>query len=162
MWGWTLILLTIGLIIVIWDSSKHQDSEGSVLTIIGIFIILFSWLSGLFLGSFLPVSYTDHDIETIKLVNLRNSQDIQGSLFLGTGHISGTERYVFYSEINNGYVLNTILAKEVIIYEENRNDGILLKKTDSIPGNAFHFSKSQQSFEFHIPKDSIDRSFKLE
>lgn len=108
----------------------------------------------------------------IKLVALKDTSGIRGTFFLGSGSVRQEFYYFFYKKEKDGSVtFDKLLARNVKIYEEERKDGVIkafekrpIKKI-SLSLFGFHHPANgdrDQRYEIHIPKGSIERTFKLD
>lgn len=83
-----------------------------------------------------------------EIVALTDNSQLSGSFFLASGSVGQEECYKFYSKtVGGGKKFDSLPAKDVIIYEENRNDAYIsqIQTTENYP-------KIKQGIYLFIPK----------
>lgn len=114
-------------------------------------------------GAALPKEYVmDRQIE---LVTIQDTSGIQGSFFLGTGHIESKSYYVFYQKEGNGVRFGKVSAEKAVVYEEERNGGLIKTYTRQFTSgwhNAFGTTLGGEKYEIFIPQGSILHEFQLD
>jgi hypothetical protein len=125
------------------------------------------------------IAQADMVLKEYRLVALRNTSSVGGTLILGTGYIGLEEYYQYFYEYDGGYVRGRlkVSAKDyhIVVYEEDRQDGVLFffgcKEVTETPKITSFFSeriatqgscKRFNRYEFHIPRGSIVRNMKLD
>lgn len=158
----TLIFFMIPVAICIVVAIRHPQNEGLCFaaTLIGNLCII--------LGIIIPVqlhgTFYIESTET-NLLTLKDNSNIEGKWFLFGGYIHEKEYFYFYEERpNGGYKLDKLIADKCTVYEEDRDNGILLT-ISRFPNhdNKWAFdSYVARTYEFHIPVGSISREFNLD
>ena len=100
-----------------------------------------------------------HILEQYPLRVLKNNSEINGGgvFFLGIGgfNINEKQKYYFYKQVGNGYILDSVVAdKYVLIIEDEEKQPYMVIKQDYCYSNT-------RTTEFHIPKNSIMQNYKL-
>ena len=75
--------------------------------------------------------------------------NLQGSFFLGIGSINNVEKYYFYKNVDDGLLLGSVYASQVILIED-----------DSITPQYIDYACSID--KIYIPKGTIKTSFNIE
>lgn len=129
----------------IWEKGLNYGSGIFVGALIGILIaIMFS--------SFLGHEQIQQEYEKTEIVALTDNSQISGSFFLASGSIDQEDYYKFYFKTpDGGKQWNSLLARNVIIYEEDRNDAYISKIQ-----NVKSFRKIRKWNYVFIPKFLID------
>lgn len=100
----------------------------------------------------------------LELVALQDNNGIHGDFFLGSGFIESELYYVFYYKYEDkegaGFKTDRILAKNAIVYEQIRNDGLV--KIYKFSRGGFLRKTVFERYEIFIPKGSILRQFQLD
>ena len=110
---------------------------------------------------------TDVELREItSLVSLRNSEVSEGHLTLGCGSIAGVAYYYYFAgDSMTGYRQYRVPADDTPIFEEERTTGELWTFHNAVPARYDRWSIGPAilfRYEFHIPRGSIVRQFRLE
>jgi len=165
-----IVLCVIGVAVAVYKVSSDDLWDGfwERLAFMVLFSLAVVWICGLIgagiafgIGQLLPTEITTTQTE---LISLRHDSETQGHFFLGSGSIDGKLTYFFYKEHRGGFAAGTVpIGDNVIIFEEERENGILVTRTEHLSwGKEFAFYSPQYSYEFHIPGGSILREFNLQ
>jgi hypothetical protein len=138
--------------------------------LIGAACQVFSLLIISFGENFIPTKWSNVYSLT-KLVSLKDKDNLNGSFILGSAEISGEHYYTYFYEHKGGFKKTSInqnklkgSMSEVIIFEEDRNDGELRVYNLEYAKewhNFFGKKPVDKKYEFHVPKGSITRGFEL-
>lgn len=103
-------------------------------------------------------SYSDTPI-----YSLNDQSMISGQFFLGIGSINGQMTYVYYQNVNGGFQLKEVEARDVTIYQDEDNNPFLRVYSEQLINDDTGkvVSSDPISYEFHIPGGSIVREFNL-
>lgn len=108
---------------------------------------------------------------TTQLVSVGARDGVYGNFFLGSGEISSQSYYTYFQKEDGGFRKASLSEKElpgsqskILVFEEERTDGEL--RVYSLEYNEDFVKKflkhpDSKKYEFHIPKGSIQREFKL-
>lgn len=113
------------------------------------------------IGMFIPKDYVV--CKEIELVAMQDNEYLQGSFFLGSGYIESELYYVFYQKEGSGIKFNKIPRERVVIYEEERNDGVMkiyIARFKPKWCNAIALSRAK--CRIFIPKGTIIQKFNLD
>lgn len=119
---------------------------------------------GIVVSISLPMSKEINTYE-YNIVTLQDNSHVSGGLFLGTGSINGSMKYVFYYELpNGGFKMNQISYENTTIIYSNDKKVIIYKEE---PTNSFlnWFAidlEFNTSYEIYVPKGTISNDFKLD
>ena len=108
-----------------------------------------------------------HKAKVVTLVSLRNQEGLAGEFFLGSGQIDTQSYYFFFKKLGDGFQLDKQPATEsVTVFEEDRKDGELsvYQKESRRFGSAKWYQVQFVEccrYEFHIPRGTIQREFKV-
>ncbi len=101
----------------------------------------------------------DGDPITYEVVALTNRASLEGTFFLASGYMK--EELYFYAYIrkeNGAIVLEMSKAKYAEIYEEDRDDAILIKYR-----YAFYAGRNQYiDHQYYVPKGTVIRGINLD
>lgn len=68
-------------------------------------------------------------IDTVKLVSMKDTSQIEGKFFLGSGSINNNIFYSFYyREKDKGIKYGQVFANNTTIYDDSQSDDVILKK----------------------------------
>lgn len=135
----------------------------------------FPWIFiTLFFISVITCCYINHlgiaeyqQITKKELVALRDKDGISGNFFLGGGRIGDKQYYFYYEKLSNGsFTANKIDASGVAIYEEDRQDAVLLVYEVVLKNGWWWFvtypsHDPDGSIQFYVPKGTIRRGFSI-
>lgn len=173
----TLALIVIGMIILFTKTYKSYDDGHDRTKLIMVCILLTTLMSiipvviiGGVTGE-LAVEHKQITTET-QIVCLKDTSSINGNVYLFGGQIDGKPCYYYYEKVNNGaFLLKSVSSDKVLIYEQDRNDGVIKKSFDQITPNKYwnfgwflgvHQYLENEKTEFYIPAGSISRQFILD
>lgn len=147
---------------------RHADSFFGYV-FFGFFIIFFAFFAALIgtglaflVGCIFPKKWQESGM--VKLIAVRDINGVKGSFVLGTGSIESKQYYFFYKEQGGGFVPGKVeVFDNVVIYEEQREDGILKSFSREFSNPIFWLFgiPNSERYEFFIPKGSIKPGFVL-
>jgi hypothetical protein len=161
-----IITTLICLVINYYDIGIESFSD-FVLT------LFLSSLQGLIGGmiGFLVALCFSLDYETIKynknIVSLKDNTSIKGNFFLGTGHIEGSMKYVFYVENNdNTYSMNMLDFDKAKIKYSTSNPKLKITKTIPVKNQwnnwAIDLCSVKTKYLIEVPIGTIKNDFQLD
>ena len=105
---------------------------------------------------------------TDTLVSLHTKDGVQGTFYLGSGSINGSQYYFFYRKNGDGsFVPGRVYADDAVrVYEETRTDASMLtydwvKGSDEVNLFSFPVNAGGHSYDFHVPTGTILRGFSM-
>lgn len=102
-----------------------------------------------------PIDYT----ETIYIESLRDGSVPEGSFVLGSGSISGSDVYIYYTKNEQGgYVRSHMNADMSIIYMDENEKPYLVKHFSET--NRLH-KRFESSYSFHVPNGTVTKTFNV-
>jgi hypothetical protein len=168
---YTILLFFIITTVVFLIVNYKDLGCDSFLELLRILILSFlQGLSGGFVGFLvalcLPMDYKTQEYNK-NIVSLKDNTSIKGHFFLGTGHIEGSMKYVFYVENNDkSYSMNILeFDKARIKYSENKPK---LKITQTTPIKkqwnnwAIDLSSIKTIYLIEVPTGTIKNDFQLD
>lgn len=163
-----ILLITcvvIGLVIVIL-SLKDGSDDILPQTIIGAsFFLALGLLGPLILADTIPTEYIPHEEKELRLVHDQISTESR--FFLFGGRLDGKPGYTYYVEQDNGgFKLESVEAENVTVFEEDRNDAVLIILKPQ-PRNDFFkrlvfYGHNDRRYEFHVPIGTIANKLELD
>lgn len=156
-----IIAFVITLIIAIVIHLRSYNFEYVIIWMIVAFIILF-----------MPVQFIDFKTEGVKIdeipiVSLKDNSNSEGEFFLGSGKVEDIDYYYYMTQTEKGLkmdkketdssYINEVDSEEykVEIYE-------LELKSKFVKFMFELILEEQYEYIFHIPKDSVDKSFNVD
>ena len=168
-----IFLALIGIAIVglfLKDRSYFHFNLFFGLMLGALFGLFSSLIAGLIVESIIPKQWVE--VETIELISLRDSENISGRHFLGTGSIGTKQYYFFYKKAGKGYQPGKIEVDDnIIIFEENRTNGEIKKYKEKFIDSpryrswrliSFMTMPRNEKYEFFIPEGSLKKDFTLD
>lgn len=121
-------------------------------------------------GALVGLAFPAHPVKNSEtpLVALRDKDGIQGSFFLGSGHIEDKQYYFFYAQQPDGsFTPGKVEANRwVRVYEQERSDAILITyrweansrwaEWLSVPVHAIG-----NSYDIHVPRGTVRRGYTM-
>lgn len=113
---------------------------------------------------------TEEYVEKYEIVSIGDTSITEGTFVLGSGRVSGEEYFIFYQKVDDAYVQKKESASHSYIYETLK-DGqipIVVYKTQKIKDSwkpfvaRYEYDRGGKKVEFHIPKGSIIKDFRLD
>lgn len=130
-----------------------------------LFLLLFFGLLFMFLffAAFITIESTDNWTHYETIVSLKDSSNISGSFFLGTGSIDQKQYYVAYvTTTNQGNTFKQIkIPVNKTIIEENNNQTPRIVSKWKISGYISK-TKTHTHFKIIVPKNTIIKQFKIQ
>jgi ABC-type proline/glycine betaine transport system permease subunit len=162
-----IIGIILGIILGIYYTYKECEYKDFI------FYFLNSLISVVILGflcymiAFILPYKTEMKLTAIyQLESFQDNNNIEGSFFLGCGHIDGRMKYVFYYQTDNGYKMGQLSYNKVFIKYSNelpKIESYSEVKTDSFINlfsiNVLHF---ERKYIIYIPKGTIKKNFNLD
>lgn len=103
-----------------------------------------------------------------KLVALRDKDGVEGTFFLGSGHIQNQPYYFYYERLADGALRpGKLLADEAVrVYEEDRQDAELVRwdwktKARWVWLVAIPHDDEALSWDFHVPKGTVKTGYSM-
>lgn len=163
-----MVIFALAGLVVGWLKLEYKDelsdyAMGVFMSVIfGFFGLLLGFGISVGVGAALPKEYVlDKQME---LVAIQDTSGIQGRFFLGAGTIESKFYYVFYQRERNGIRFGNVPAENAVVYEENRDDG-LIKEYDKrfMAGwHDFFGATWGERYDIFIPEGSILHEFNLD
>ncbi len=111
---------------------------------------------------------TSVTIQDLPIASIRDSYQIEGSFYLFHGQIGETSVYLYYEYLGNGaFTQKSLDADGVVIFEEDRTDGVLRKETmvrrSPLSWCTMPLTSESTNYSFRVPRNSVvkDYSFDL-
>lgn len=170
---WIVAFCLLGIFVgILLGSTMESPISESIAAglLFGTFGSLFGILFAMLVTTLMVPPQESTEVKEYKLASLRNDDSLAGTFFLASGSFGEVRNYRFYREYNGGYRLFTLPAEDsrVIICEEDRNDAVVRITTWTIRDSKRSMwmlpreDKSEDlSWEFHIPRGSIQHTFSL-
>ncbi len=160
----TLILGILTIVVLVYLIIQLRDHD-----IISVLLLLLAGgvLSAVsFIVPFLIAGdFVEREIyKETRLVSLQDSIDVKGQFFLFGGSIEGEPYYYFYKELSSGgYQLDKIEAYRVIIFEEDRDNALMVQYRNIYEKTSWSFRVAEYSkYEIYIPRGTLIRNFRLD
>lgn len=183
-----IIAALIGLLIGFYRGQKihGNDTENKGISIlgktasgIGIFLLI-GLVSSLVLSLIVKETVVRVKVETgrINIHAMSDGSGIQGSFFLGSGHIGTTDYYYYYESMGSGgFKQGKVPVDNATIFEDEKGRAYMIKYKMAMPKD--HWSNgwailtsnnngssncgcSQGPVEFHIPSGSVKHNYNLD
>ncbi len=162
-----ILICAVGLAIIFAiDFWSFEDSVTAKLgfTSVGVF---FGGTIGLLLAAIVGIPAPEVTVKTeeISLAAFNDSRTIRGSFFLGCGTVEGNVTYFYYRQRpDGGLEQGWVQSENVIIYEEDRADGILqvYQKKLVHPWEFWALPWGSPCYQFRVPKGTVIRQFKAD
>lgn len=162
---WTIIILcALGIFIGIWQEKKYgycPDFYDYLLHAVLYFLL--SVPVALILAFALPA-----DLKKVKRISeleaINDGQSINGSFFLGSGHIEGRMQYAYYVKNGDFYRLWSVDASDAFVrYTNGKPTRTIVKEeyTDAFI-NYFALDETSTYYIFDVPKGSIQSNYSLD
>jgi hypothetical protein len=103
----------------------------------------------------IPPTYSYYDTA---IISLNDGSELYGSFIIGSGNIGENPVFVFYKAGKKGYKLETLMAEYTEIIEDENNSPYLRTNMIQYVGDL----PIEDSFEFHVPKNTIVRTMALD
>lgn len=169
---WTIIIITVIFIFiaVLYEYKTDLKADWSDYAIYSLIGLVFGLLIGFPISFVLP-SKTEMVKETYRIEALQDNSRVNGSFFLGCGHINDEMKYVFYYEENGLYKLGQLDCNDVWIKYSDDNPKIEVltrRKVKSAFINNFTLLydeyKGSENHEYiiYVPKGAIKQDYQLD
>ncbi len=115
------------------------------------------------IGAFAPT--TDKISSETKLIAFKDGSSVTGSFFLGCGSVGGKDVYMYYYQrADGGIVRGRVDADRAVIFEENRADGVLEARTQTLthPWELWALPDTEPHYQLRVPKGTVIRQFKAD
>jgi len=100
---------------------------------------------------------------TLQIASISTDSTISGSFFLGSGMIGEESYYITYAKTNNGgYRMYKFKTNRSVIYEDGNENPYVTYFLRSDYAHSVKGIAYASSAEFHVPKGTIVREFKLQ
>ena len=163
--GWLLAMLILGMRELYcklhpkkdyqpWAKKKEQVMA---YFIVGVFAGLFSVILMPIITYFTPVH-----AYRLPIVSMRGQTEAEGQFFIGCGSIQGVEYYYAMRDLgNNSYRRMKVPSHKVIIIEGDSPPHV--KFIDHATSKKWTFIEFEVTeYEFHVPKGTVIKRFKIE
>lgn len=158
-------MICFGIFLKLFSEYGLEFSDYIMSIVFGIIVGIFMYLFvSLIIGCALPLK---NITENINIYALQDNASIQGSFFLGSGNINGTMKYYYLTKNEDGVIMNTINADNVIIVESSDKPHIEIDKQKFKEGfwNSQIFLGSFETTiktKIIIPKGSVKYGFNVD
>lgn len=158
------LIVAVGVLKLFSKEKYREDRDLIFLGAMG-FALILSFFCIFLIDLNLPREYIlDKEME---LVSFKDTVNIEGKFFLGTGNIGSELYYVFYQkEEDGGIKFGKLPVKEVTIYETGEKGYIqiynLKLKEKRYYSLGFSDLLNKRKYKVFIPKGSILQEFKLD
>ena len=120
---------------------------------------------GFIVGTAFPQQWTPES--QARLVSLRNTDGVNGTLFLGTGSIGTSQHYFYYREVEGGYEPGTVVlaTNNIIVHEEHRQDAwmrVYVRQFTNPTYILFGLVWPHERYAFFIPRGTLQKNFVLQ
>lgn len=103
-----------------WDTERFLFWFITIISIAAAFFCYTQMLNNIVIDEQLESSPTEEVVlKTEKIVALQDKYSQEGHYYLGFGYNETNPKYYFYKEANNGYVIDSVYAEDVIIRYDN-------------------------------------------
>jgi hypothetical protein len=130
-------------------------TDGELMITFMVAIVIICACGAIASHTIIPPTYSYYDTA---IISLNDGSELSGSFMLGSGSISEDPVFVFYKAGKKGYKLETLPAEYTEIIEDENNSPYL--RTNMI--QYFGGLSTWDSFEFHVPKNTIVRTMDLD
>ena len=168
---WTVVICgVLGAVItprtMFWGFDAKKVSIGaSIGAVVGVFFgVILAMILGLVINQ---TSYVE--VSRSPLVALSNETSVEGRFFLAGGTIGSDMHYMYYYETGDGGIsYGEVSASTVTVYEENRNDAVIVRFVRIGETTPFTFDASSgggprlSRYEVYVPEGTVLRSVWLE
>lgn len=166
--------MLLGMIIGIFSYHYHKEyTKAIVYTIFLMFVgALVGALVSMMLSSALYKSKVPLAKSRIDISAMSDGTSMYGHFFLGSGTIKDVQYYYYYELLDNGgFKQNKVTVSNTVIFESEDTTGYMVTFTYVLPDNHWakgwivdgcDCSSEKDTYEFHIPKGSVQREFKLD
>jgi hypothetical protein len=166
--GFIIICAIVGSISTFVGARRLRADRSSLITsvILGFFLSVFVGLiSSHFLALMVPVKWVE--VQSIKLISLRDKSSVVGSFMIGSGNIGLKDYFVYYREWGTGYKKEKVPADYSVIFEDTSSPTLVVKElrfTEEWMELFISMTPSQDvpAYEFHVPKGTIIQKFAVE
>jgi hypothetical protein len=176
---WSLIILFVLFIssYICKNISDTDDRFWAVL--VGLFSIL-AWLGGtitLIVFSCNVQTISVNEKQTTSIVAINNGSESNGGYFLFSGYLNQSQVYYYFKQTDNdGFIQDSIPAKNAVIYQDTIDNGYITittnrKFVDPDYANKYkhwviylkeYISYVPQEIEIHVPPNTILQEFKID
>jgi len=162
--------LTIGILASAYIYAKQKINQ-YVIRCLGLIIsfAIIGMFASMLLNSALYSSKVPQAISRVNISAMADGSDLQGHFFLSSGTIKDVQYYYYYESLNNGgFKQKKVTVSETVIFEDQQVDGYMVTFMQVLPADHWatewvvHEFSTKGYYEFHIPKGSMQREFKLD
>lgn len=116
----------------------------------------------------LPVDYllpkTEKYAESIEITALKDSSNVEGSFYLGSGYIDEEQYYYYMTDTNKGKKMEKVLAEDSYIKEVDGEVKLDIYELEYnfIGKVLMFFNSSGYEYIFNVPKDTVTTEFNVD
>ena len=94
-----------------------------------------------------------YDTTICEIVSLERNDDINGSFFLGSGHVDSVEYYYFYRQTDKGLLLDKLKHSETYIVEDDSRTPCIHKIKDEHTWDSY--------YQIICPLNTVVKEFRI-
>ena len=164
------MVLILSLIIVLILFKIIEKSDNFAFMIVTLFMCLIlvlsaiSALTSLIVPIFIPKQYIKTN--TVDIIALNDSQNMQGSSFIGSGYVDEELKYYVMQDTNLGYSVIKIDSDNAYIKEDKDQKPHIEIQTEEIENPIlrywFNFNCGGTRYIIYVPNGTIVQNYKID